>query len=93
MIDRPVPHTAPRQGTAMLPIVPTGSIGTIIECYDVPIYGAAVALVFNTLVFRNFEPLTGTLVALGTSAVGFFARPFAERCSAILATGSGARIC
>jgi MHS family shikimate/dehydroshikimate transporter-like MFS transporter len=52
-----------------------GAIGTIIEWYDFLIYGTAAALVFNTLFFPNFDPLTGTLAALGTYAVGFIARP------------------
>ena len=60
---------------AMTPIVLAGSIGTIIEWYDFLIYGTAAALVFNTLFFPSLDPLTGTLAALGTYAVGFFARP------------------
>jgi MHS family shikimate/dehydroshikimate transporter-like MFS transporter len=52
-----------------------GSIGTIIEWYDFLIYGTAAALVFNTLFFPTFDPVTGTLASLGTYAVGFFARP------------------
>jgi MFS transporter, MHS family, shikimate and dehydroshikimate transport protein len=56
-------------------IVFAGSIGTIIEWYDFLIYGTAAALVFNTLFFPSVDPLTGTLAALGTYAVGFLARP------------------
>lgn len=52
-----------------------GSIGTIIEWYDFLIYGTAAALVFNHLFFPSFDPLTGTLAALATYAVGFVARP------------------
>jgi MHS family shikimate/dehydroshikimate transporter-like MFS transporter len=74
-IDRPPSRAAARRGGRMLPIVLAGSIGTIIEWYDFLIYGAAAALVFNTLFFPNFDPLTGTLAALGTYAAGFFARP------------------
>ncbi|MDE2364049.1 MAG: MHS family MFS transporter [Hyphomicrobiales bacterium] len=59
----------------MAPIVFAGSIGTIIEWYDFLIYGTAAALVFNNLFFPNFDPMTGTLAALGAYAVGFFARP------------------
>src|SRR5262249_44133256 len=51
------------------------SIGTIIEWYDFLIYGTAAALVFNTLFFPTISPMAGTLAALGTYAVGFFARP------------------
>ena len=35
----------------------------------------AAALVFNKLFFPTFSPLTGTLAALATYAVGFVARP------------------
>ena len=52
-----------------------GTIGTIIEWYDFLIYGTAAALVFNTQFFPNVDPRIGTLAALGTFAVGFFARP------------------
>ena len=61
---------------SMISIILAGSIGTIIEWYDFLIYGTAAALVFNRLFFPNFDPTTGTLAALGTYAVGFFARPF-----------------
>src|SRR6201991_3446559 len=50
-------------------------IGTTIEWYDFFLYGTAAALVFNELFFPEAEPLMGTLLALGTYAVGFAARP------------------
>jgi metabolite-proton symporter len=50
-------------------------IGTAIEWYDFFLYGTAAALVFNKLFFPTSEPLTGTLLAFGTYAVGFVARP------------------
>ena len=50
-------------------------IGTTIEWYDFFLYGTAAALVFPTLFFPKFDPLTGTLAAFGTYAVGFIARP------------------
>jgi MFS transporter, MHS family, shikimate and dehydroshikimate transport protein len=50
-------------------------IGTAIEWYDFFIYGIAAALLFNKLFFPAFEPMTGTLLAFGTYAVGFVARP------------------
>jgi MHS family shikimate/dehydroshikimate transporter-like MFS transporter len=50
-------------------------IGTAVECYDYFLYGTAAALVFNKLFFPQFAPLTGTLAAFATFAVGFFARP------------------
>ena len=51
-------------------------IGTTIEWYDFFLFGTAAALVFNELFFPSFDPLTGTLAAFGTFAVGFIARPF-----------------
>lgn len=50
-------------------------IGTAIEWYDFFLYGTAAALVFNRLFFPSFDPLTGTLAAFATFAVGFIARP------------------
>lgn len=63
------------KNSAMAAVVFAGSVGTIIEWYDFLIYGTAAALVFNTLFFPNVDPLTGTLAALATYAVGFLARP------------------
>src|SRR6185437_1585978 len=51
------------------------SIGTIIEWYDFLVYATAAALVFNKAFFPTFDPLAGTLAALGSYAVGFLARP------------------
>ena len=50
-------------------------IGTTVEWYDFFIYATASALVFNKLFFPTFDPLIGSLVALGTYAAGFVARP------------------
>jgi MHS family shikimate/dehydroshikimate transporter-like MFS transporter len=50
-------------------------LGTIIEWYDFLIYATAAALVFNKAFFPTFDPLAGTLAALGSYAVGFLARP------------------
>jgi metabolite-proton symporter len=50
-------------------------IGTMIEWFDFFIYGFASALVFNKLFFPSFSPLTGTLLAFSTYALGFVARP------------------
>lgn len=50
-------------------------VGTTIEWYDFFIYGAAAALIFNKLFFPALDPLTGTLAAFGTYAVGFIGRP------------------
>jgi metabolite-proton symporter len=50
-------------------------IGTAIEAYDLFIYGTAAALVFGALFFPEFSATVGTLLAFGTFAVSFFARP------------------
>jgi metabolite-proton symporter len=50
-------------------------IGTTIEWYDFFLYGSAAALVFNKLFFPSYDPMIGTLLAFGTYAVGFVARP------------------
>jgi MFS family permease len=50
-------------------------VGSAIEAFDFLGYGTAAALVFNKLFFPNFDPAVGTLVAFGSFAAGFFARP------------------
>ncbi|MGV9779183.1 MFS transporter, partial [Streptosporangium sp. NPDC003464] len=56
-------------------IVAASLIGTTIEWYDFFLYGSAAALVFPALFFPKSDPLTGTLLAFLTYAVGFVARP------------------
>jgi MHS family shikimate/dehydroshikimate transporter-like MFS transporter len=65
--------TAPARSMATIAVA--GTFGTIIEWYDFLIYGTAAALVFNKLFFPTVDPVTGTLAALATYAVGFVARP------------------
>ncbi|GAA2873771.1 MFS transporter [Actinoplanes cyaneus] len=50
-------------------------VGTSLEWYDFFLYSSAAALVFGKLFFPSFEPLTATLLAFATYAVGFVARP------------------
>ncbi|WP_329083455.1 MULTISPECIES: MFS transporter [unclassified Streptosporangium] len=56
-------------------VIVAGLVGTSLEWYDFFLYGSAAALVFNKLFFPTFEPLTGTLLAFLTYAIGFVARP------------------
>ncbi|MFJ3175416.1 MFS transporter [Streptomyces roseus] len=56
-------------------IVAASLVGTTIEWYDFFLYGTAAALVFNKLFFPTSDPLTGTLIAFITYAIGFLARP------------------
>jgi metabolite-proton symporter len=56
-------------------VVLASLIGTSLEWYDFFLYGSAAALVFGKLFFPTFAPLTATLLAFTTYAVGFVARP------------------
>jgi MHS family shikimate/dehydroshikimate transporter-like MFS transporter len=70
-----VAQAHPARKTGMASVVFASSIGTVVEWYDFLIYGVASALIFNTMFFPTFDPLTGQLAALGTYAAGFVARP------------------
>ncbi|GAA2847672.1 MFS transporter [Actinoplanes cyaneus] len=64
--------------TARAPIVKVvfaSLVGTAVEWYDFFLYGSAAALVFGALFFPKSDPVTGTLLAFGTYALGFVARP------------------
>jgi metabolite-proton symporter len=50
-------------------------IGTAVEWYDFFLYGSAAALIFGKLFFPDADPVNATLLAFGTYAVGFVARP------------------
>ena len=63
------------EATPLRRVVMASLIGTTIEWYDFFLYGSAAALVFNKLFFPEFDPLTGTLLAFATYALGFVARP------------------
>ena len=49
--------------------------GTALEWYDFAIYNVAAAVVFGPLFFPSSDPLTGTLLAFSTYAVGYLSRP------------------
>ncbi|MER7788254.1 MFS transporter [Streptomyces sp. NPDC097640] len=49
--------------------------GTTVEWYDFALYGTAASLVFNKVYFPDSDPLVGTILAYGTFAIGFVARP------------------
>jgi len=61
--------------TSIVKVVFASLIGTAVEWYDFFLYGSAAALVFGTLFFPESEPVTATLLAFGTYALGFVARP------------------
>jgi metabolite-proton symporter len=66
---------SPVDRRALPRVVLASLVGATIEWYDFFLYGAAAALVFNTLFFPDADPLVGTLLAFGTYALGFLARP------------------
>jgi metabolite-proton symporter len=70
-------HSGPAHTSRIsLPRVVSASlIGTTVEWYDFFLYSSAAALVFNKLFFPTADPLTGTLLAFTTYAIGFLARP------------------
>jgi len=65
--------TPPANG--IVKVVFASLIGTAVEWYDFFLYGSAAALVFGTLFFPESDPVTATLLAFGTYALGFVARP------------------
>ncbi|GAA4941313.1 MFS transporter [Streptomonospora halophila] len=67
------PAAAPRGSFAK--VVTSSLIGTTVEWYDFFLYGSAAALVFGAVFFPESDPLTGVLLAFGTYAIGFVARP------------------
>ena len=75
--DRASGPTTPAGGgrTSIVRVVVASVVGTAVEWYDFFLYGSAAALVFGTLFFPSSDPLTGTLLAFGTYALGFVARP------------------
>lgn len=56
-------------------LIPATLIGSLIEWYDIAIYGQAAALVFATLFFPDFSPTAGLVAAFATFGVGYVARP------------------
>lgn len=67
--------SADRSPTSIVKVVFASLIGTAVEWYDFFLYGSAAALVFGTLFFPDADPVNATLLAFGTYAVGFVARP------------------
>jgi metabolite-proton symporter len=68
----------PAQGggqTGIVKVVFASLVGTAVEWYDFFLYGSAAALVFGALFFPEADPVNATLLAFGTYAVGFVARP------------------
>jgi metabolite-proton symporter len=62
-------------GSNIIKVVAASMAGTTVEWYDFFLYGVAAALVFPTVFFPGTDPAVGTLLSLGTFAIGFIARP------------------
>jgi len=72
----PTPQAGPSQEKNSIgKVVFASLIGTAVEWYDFFLYGSAAALVFGALFFPESDPVNATLLAFGTYAVGFAARP------------------
>lgn len=56
-------------------VVLASFVGTTIEWYDYFLYGTAAVLVFGNLFFPEGSDFANQMKALGTFALGFFARP------------------
>lgn len=72
-----VPAAVPADAVArkMRRLTMTSSIGTTLEWYDFTVYNLMAALVFNAVFFPSFDPITGTILAFSTYAVGYVSRP------------------
>jgi metabolite-proton symporter len=68
------PPAAPDR-RAVIEAVVASTVGTTIEWYDFFLYGTAAALVFPQLFFPSSEAFVGRILAFGSFAVGFVARP------------------
>jgi MFS family permease len=69
-------RTPPLTGhTSIGRLATASSVGTILEWYDFTVYNTLAALIFNRLFFPSFDPLSGTILAFSTYAVGYVSRP------------------
>jgi MFS transporter, MHS family, shikimate and dehydroshikimate transport protein len=89
---RPVSGEPAVTGAMLRRVAFASCIGTTVEWYDFFIYATAAALVFNKLFFPNFDPLVGSLVALGTYAAGFVARPIGGLVFGVIGDRSGRKV-
>jgi MFS family permease len=66
---------SPESSRQLTSTILASTVGTVVEWYDFILYATAAALIFNTLFFPQFDPVTGTVAAFATYSVGFLARP------------------
>lgn len=69
------PASSPNQSST-LRVLSAGMIGTVVEYFDFLIYATISGLIFGQLFFPNDNEFVGTLLAWGTFAVSYLARPF-----------------
>lgn len=69
------PLAVPRRRSDVRRAFAASLTGTSLEWYDFAVYSAAAALVFGDRFFPSKDPLTGTLLAFSTYAVGYVSRP------------------
>jgi MFS family permease len=67
--------TEPVDRPALIRAFAASLSGTALEWYDFAIYNIAAAVVLGPLFFPKSDPLTGTLLAFSTYAVGYLSRP------------------
>ncbi|OZC59746.1 hypothetical protein CH267_06505 [Rhodococcus sp. 06-621-2] len=73
--NAPIGSRPARTGPSPVRVGAAALIGTTVEYYDFAIYSLAAALVFPTVFFTDNDPFIASILALGTFAVGFLARP------------------
>ncbi|MYU11721.1 MFS transporter [Streptomyces sp. SID8361] len=71
----PRPDPPPRIAPAARRTVLASFLGSTFEWFDFGLYGTTAALVFGHVFFPTQSSAIGSLLALTTTAVGFFARP------------------
>ncbi len=69
-------NDTPQSRPPMARLAAASSIGTTLEWFDFTVYNLMAALVFNAVFFPSFDPLSGTILAFSTYAVGYLSRPF-----------------
>ena len=98
MAEHTLPAASAAADTAGAPnkmrrLAMASSVGTTLEWYDFTIYNLMAALVFNSIFFPSFDPLTGTILAFSTYAVGYVSRPLGGFVFGHLATAWAASSC
>ncbi|WP_067540342.1 MFS transporter [Nocardia crassostreae] len=71
----PIAQLSPEHRKGLFKAFAASLTGTALEWYDFAIYSTAAALVFPQVFFPGEDPLTGTILAFSTYAVGYLARP------------------